>query len=237
MATVVILLVLGLGAIGYVVLKPKPAATLLTTAPAPSTPQDSALLPEPKGWVQGSDKAPVEVVMYGDFECPGCGQFAQLTEPDVESRLVKTGAIRFRFMDYPLPSIHKATLTAHNAAACAGAQNKFWAMHDTIYNEQHEWSTFANGHDMNAPKIMKRYAKEIGLDTKTFDTCLDTHQFETQIRANRAAGDRVGLQFTPTFVIGIRMITGAQPYDVIKKLVDSATADAKKLAPTSSTPK
>lgn len=234
MTTVAILLILGLGAIAYVVFKPKGAATVVTAAPA--SPQDTTPLPEPKGWVQGSEKAPVEIVMYGDFECPGCGQFARLAEPDVEERLVKTGLARFRFMDYPLPAIHKATLVAHNAAACAGAQGKFWEMHDRIYDKQLEWSWFANNRDMNAPRIMKLYAKGLGLDTKAFDACLDAHQFEPQIRANRAAGDRIGLQFTPTFVIGIRMISGAQPYDVIKKLVDSATADAKKLAPTS-TPK
>lgn len=232
----VILLVLGVGAIGYVMFKAKPEATIVATPAAPPEPRDTTPLPPPKGFVQGSDKAPVEIVMYGDFECPGCGQFATLTEPDVESRLVKSGAVRFRFMDYPLPSIHKATLTAHNAAACAGAQDKFWPMHDSIYNEQHEWSTFANGRDMNAPKIMKRFAKEIGLDTKAFDACLDAKQLEKQIRANYEEGVRLGVGSTPTFIIGIRMISGAQPYDVIKRLVDSAAADAKKLS-TSSTPK
>ena len=233
-----ILLVLGMAAIGFVVFRAKPGANVVAAPAATPAPErrDTTPLPSPKGYVQGSDKAPVEIVMYGDFECPGCGQFATLTEPDVVARLVKTGAARLRFMDFPLPSIHKATLTAHNAAACAGLQNKFWPMHDSIYNEQHQWSTFANGRDVNAPKIMKRFAKDIGLDTKTFDGCLDTKQLERQIRANYEEGVRVGVAATPTFVIGIRMISGAQPYDVIKKLVDSAAADAKKLS-TSSTPK
>ena len=109
-------------------------------------------------------------------------------------------------------------------------------MHNRIYELQHEWSWFSNGRDMNAPKVMKRYAKELGLDINAFDTCLNTKQFESQIRANYEEGVRVGVGSTPTFVIGIRMIAGAQPYDVIKKLVDSATADAKKLS-TASTPR
>jgi protein-disulfide isomerase len=237
LAALVIILVLGVGAIGYVVAKPKQGATVVAAPPAAPVPQETTPLPEPKGYVQGSEKAPIEIVMYGDFECPGCGQFARMTEPDVEKNLVKTGAIRFRFMDFPLPSVHKATLVAHNAAACAGVQGKFWEMHDRIYNLQHEWSWFANNRDMNAPKVMKRYAEELGLDTKAFGTCLDTHQLELQIRANREEGVRVGVPATPTFVIGIRMISGAQSYDVIKKLVDSATADAKKLSATSSTPR
>jgi protein-disulfide isomerase len=238
---IVMLLVLGVAAIGYVMFKAKPSATIVAAPPsvsaAPTTPDaDAKPLPAPKGWVEGSEKAPIEIVMYGDFECPGCGQFARLTEPDVETQLVKTGKVRFRFMDYPLPSIHKATLVAHNAAACAGAQNKFWEMHNRIYELQHEWSWFANNRDMNAPKVMKRYASELGLDGKAFETCLDAKQFETQIRSNYEEGNRLGVGSTPTFIIGIRMIAGAQPYDVIKKLVDSATADAKKLS-TSSTPK
>ena len=106
-AALLIVLVLGLGVIGYFVFKPKAGATLVTAPPAAAERHDTTPLPPPKGYVEGSEKAPIEVVMYGDFECPGCGQFARNTEPDVERELVKTGKIRFRFMDFPLPSIHR----------------------------------------------------------------------------------------------------------------------------------
>jgi len=217
---IVVLLLVGAAVIGYVVFKPKPSAVVTTDKNTP--------LPKANGFVMGSEAAPVEIVEFGDFECPICGQFSVVTEPDVRDRLVKTGAARFRFMDFPLQQ-HLATLVAHNAAACAGAQNKdkFWDMHDKIFLGQHEWSTFANGRDMNAPKVMKRYAKEIGLDESTFGTCLTNREQQRQIQANQAEGEKLGINSTPTFIVGAQRAPGALPYDVIKKMVDAATEAAK----------
>jgi protein-disulfide isomerase len=213
--------VIGLAIIAYVVLKPKPAAVIV----------DANLpLPDAKGYVIGSDSAPVEIVEFGDFECPSCGQFATITEPDVIKRLAETGAARFRFLDFPLPQ-HTGTMAAHNAAACANAQGRFWEMQSRIFANQFEWSELARGKDMNPPKVFKRYAKELGLDTKAFNTCLDSRQFEPQIKANQEEGVRRNISSTPTFFVGKRMVEGAQPYDVIKALVDTATVEAKKAKP------
>lgn len=218
-----VLLVAGVAVIGYMMYRPK-AAPVVIAANAP--------LPEPKGVVAGSDSAPVEIVEFGDFECPVCGRFATITEPDVRRLLVNTGAARFRFIDFPLPG-HPSTRFAHYAAACANEQSplKFWELHDRIFYGQTEWSALANGRDMNAPKIMKRYAKEVGLDAKTFGDCLDSQKYETQLRANYKEGERLGVNATPTFFVGKRRIEGPQPYDVIKAMVDSATIEAKKGPP------
>lgn len=218
---IVALLVVGAAVLGYMVFKPKANSVTTTDQNTP--------LPEAKGYVIGSDTAPVEIVEFGDFECPVCGQFAVVTEPDVRDRLVRTGAARFRYMDFPLQQ-HLATMVAHNAAACAGAQGneKFWAMHDKIFAGQHEWSHFANNRDMNAPKVMRRYAQEIGLDEGRFSTCLDSREFEPQIRANAEAGSKMGVGSTPTFIIGNQRAVGAQPYDVIKRMVETATEIARR---------
>jgi protein-disulfide isomerase len=216
-----ILGVAGLAVIGYLVYGPKPSAVV---ALDPKTP-----LPEAKGYVRGSDSALVEIVEYGDFECPGCGQFATITEPDVRTRIVDAGLARFRFVDAPIPSIHLNTLVAHNAAACADAQGKFWDMHDKLYAGQFDWSVFVHGkHSGNPAKVFRGYAKDMGLDEKSFAACLDARTYESQIRANQASGVARGMQYTPTFFIGNRMLSGAQPYDVIKALVDTAIAAAKK---------
>jgi protein-disulfide isomerase len=213
------LLVVGAGILGYVVFKPK-------TNPVITTDQNTPL-PPAKGYVMGSESAPVEIVEFGDFECPVCGQFSVITEPDIRDRLVKTGQARFRFMDFPLAQ-HLATLVAHNAAACAGAQGneKFWEMHDKIFLGQPEWSTFANNRDMNAPKVMRRYAEEIGLDEDAFSTCLDNNEHQLQIRANQEEGMKMGIGSTPTFIIGSQRVIGAQPYDVLKKMVEEAAKSA-----------
>ena len=215
----VALFVVGAAVLGYVVFKPK-ANPVVTT-------DNNTPLPAAKGFVMGSESATVEIVEFGDFECPVCGQFSVVTEPDVRDRLVKTGLARFRFMDFPLQQ-HLATLVAHNAAACAGAQGnqRFWDMHDKIFTGQPEWSTFANNRDMNAPKVMRRYAKEIGLDEAAFSTCLENREYELQIRANQEEGAKMKIASTPTFIVGKERAVGAQPYDVIKKMVDEALKTA-----------
>jgi protein-disulfide isomerase len=210
-----VVVVLGLGAIGFVASRPAPAAVVI---------DPNAPLPEAKGHTRGSETAPVEIIMFADFECPACGQFANITEPDVISRLVNTGLARLTFIDYPVAG-HPSTRFAHNAAACAGAQGKFWEMHDRIFAGQHEWSEFMNGRDMNAPRVLKRYAGSLGLDQGVFNACFDSRQHEPQIHANYNHGSAAGVQYTPSFRIGKRLVPGAQPYDVIKALVDSATAE------------
>src|SRR5947209_7956630 len=95
------LIAAGLGVAGIV------ALTYQSTRPkgAELASQVDTTLPavQSEGYVMGSSAAPIEVVEFGDFECPQCGRFATLTEPDIRSRLVNKGIIRFRFIDYPLP--------------------------------------------------------------------------------------------------------------------------------------
>lgn len=217
----VVVAVVGIGALTYLSNKPKPQAQIVDTTGA---------LPEAKGHVMGDSSAPVEIVMFGDFECPGCGQFAVINEPDVRTKIVQAKLARFRFMDFPLASIHANTMVAHNAASCAGAQNKFWEMHDRIYSEQPEWSALASGPKSRSPeKAMSGYAKDLGLDTDAFDRCLSARQFQPEILANLRQGERIGVTGTPTFLIGARRLpAGAPTYDEIKALVDSATADARR---------
>ena len=84
------------------------------------------------GVVVGSADALVEVVEFADFECPGCGYFATIEEPDIMARLVATGEMRFRFMDYPL-SMHLNAVAAHNAAACANDLDQRLALASVVW--------------------------------------------------------------------------------------------------------
>ncbi|MEO7330845.1 MAG: thioredoxin domain-containing protein, partial [Minicystis sp.] len=94
--------VLGVGALSWVATRPKATSSKID----PTLPALKA-----EGYLLGSPNAPIEVTEYADFECPGCGQFANLTEPDVRTNLVNTGKVRIRFMDYPLP-MHRNTWDA-----------------------------------------------------------------------------------------------------------------------------
>jgi protein-disulfide isomerase len=182
-----------------------------------------------EGYVLGSPTAPVEVLEFADFECPGCGQFATLTEPDVRTRLVTTGKIRMRFMDFPLP-MHKNTWDASLAASCANEQGKFWEMHDLIFQNQDRW----NGEATSRPRgPLGDLAKRLGLDMKKYDGCMDAETHRAQITANQQEGERRQVTQTPTFIIGATKIPGALPFDTFNKLVEDALKTA---APTPAAP-
>jgi protein-disulfide isomerase len=175
---------------------------------------------ESQGYVLGSPNAKLEVTEFGDFECPQCGRFATLTEPDVRSRLVANGTIRWRYIDFPL-DMHRNTWQASIAAACADEQGKFWPMHDAIFAAQDRWNSEATN---NPNKILKQIGKEIGLNTDQFDKCVDTQQTKPKIQAHwKLATDRK-LPGTPTFLIGDQQISEFLSYDDLKKIVDEQIA-------------
>ena len=176
-----------------------------------------------EGHLLGKVDAPVQVFEFGDFECPGCGEFATITEPDIRARLVNTGVVAFRFFDFPLTQ-HKNTWTAHNAAACADDQGKFWEMHDRLYGGQLEWNGEVTSNPM---KVMTKYASDLGMDVKKWQACVETQAHAGRIKGNQAEGTRRNISQTPTFIIGTRQLPGAISYDMFKSLVDSALATAK----------
>jgi protein-disulfide isomerase len=185
-------------------------------------PVDTSIpLPKAEGYVKGSPDAKIEIIEFADFECPGCGQFATVTEPDVRTKLIETGEVRFRYMDYPLP-IHQNTMAASLAAACADEQGKFWEMHDRIFMGQPDWSSYATS---NPKKFFKEYAGQIAIDVAKWDACFDSQKFVPKIESHRNEALKRNIGSTPTFLVNGRQLTGSMSYDAIKALVDSAKAD------------
>jgi protein-disulfide isomerase len=214
------LLIAGIAIVGIA------ALTYATNRPgngAVASPIDTTLPSvQSQGYVMGSPSAPIEVTEFGDFECPQCGRFAALTEPDVRTRLVNTGQIRFRYIDFPL-DIHRNTWNASRAAACADQQGKFWEMHDAIFAAQDRWDGEATD---NPDKVLKQIGKQIGLNTDQFDKCIDTKATQAKVQAHwKLAMDR-HLNGTPTFIIGNQQIAQFLPYDDFKNYVDQAIANA-----------
>ena len=188
---------------------------------------------ESNGYVMGSPTAKVELVEHGDFECPGCGQYAELTEPEIRQAYVNTGKIRFRFIDFPL-SGHRNTLNASNAAACADEQGKFWEMHDLIFGTQYQWSALANGSESGDPdKFFKATARQInGLDGAKFDECVSSRRNLAKVQAHLKLGEQRGVSGTPTFFLGNQKF-GGLPTEQLKATLDAAivAAEAEKLTP------
>lgn len=204
-AILAVVAVVGLGVLGWVVSRPAKVVTL-----DPSLPPVAAA-----GIVKGSPDAPVEIIEFADFECPGCAFYATMTGPDVMKKLVETGDVRFRFMDFPLTDIHPNTIAAHNAAHCADEQGKFWEMHDLLFRDQDRWDARAT----RTPKrVIERLAGEAGLDVAAWNECFDSGRKLPQIAANRKEGERLRVGSTPTFLIGGQLV---QPrnYDEMRQFV------------------
>jgi len=203
----------GIATLTYAASRPKGGTTILA--------YDSTLPKvESQGYVMGSPNAPLEVTEFGDFECPQCGRFATLTEPDVRSRLVASGRIRWRYIDYPL-DMHRNTWNASIAAACADEQGKFWEMHDAIFANQDRWDGQATN---NPNKVLEEIAKPIVGNSEQFDQCLETQKTKPKVQAHyKLAADRQ-LPGTPTFLIGNQQIARFLTYDEMKQIVDSTIA-------------
>jgi protein-disulfide isomerase len=207
--------VAGIGALSWMTKRP--------TADREVSPLDTTLPKvQSNGYVIGAATAPIEVVEYGDFECPSCARFATLTEPDVRTRLVDKGIIRFRFIDFPL-SMHRNTWPASRAAACADEQGKFWEMHDALFQTQDQW----NGETTSKPNgFFKQLAGQIGLNQQQFDQCVDSKKTQAKIQAHEQLAEQQHIQATPSFIIGGKIVEGPRAYDEFKTYVDSALAKA-----------
>ena len=190
--------------------KPPTAVTI-----PPGTP-----LPKAEGYLMGKADAPVQVLEFGDFECPVCSQWSLITEPDVRRRLVEPGTVAIRYLDFPL-EMHPNTWPASMAAACANEQGRFWEMHDQLFSAQDQW----NGLTTKRPKpVFKRLATAIGLDVPKWESCFDSQKYRLQIAANQREGETRHIGATPTFIIGDKMIANNLGFDEFKAYVDSALA-------------
>ncbi|HSB95396.1 MAG TPA: thioredoxin domain-containing protein [Spongiibacteraceae bacterium] len=138
--------------------------------------------------IHGSVHAPVIVVEYGDFECPNCRQAAPVVNLLLERFAGRVGAV---FRHFPLEESHPHALLAAQAAECAGAQGKFWEMHDLLFaNQSH--LTLQN---------LRSYAERLQLDMVRFDAELGDEIYLQRVRENIADGVRSGVRNTPTFYI------------------------------------
>jgi protein-disulfide isomerase len=172
-----------------------------------------------RGYVMGSDSAPVTIVEYADFQCPQCENFDAVQWPSVYEQLVATGKLRWVYRDYPLDQIHPYTRLASHAAACADEQGKFWQMKQKLYNYQASWS-FGTG-QMGK---FREYAKAAGVDADQWQGCMESAKYAGRIQASYEEGSRLGVNSTPSFLVGGRIYPGVQGSDAIRRTVDSMIA-------------
>lgn len=200
------------------------AATAATAAPAsPSTaataPAASATTPDPRvtradaARIRGDANAKLWIVVASDFQCPYCGQWERETAPDVIKEFVDAGIARLAFVNFPLRQ-HPNAEPAAEAAMCAGAQGKFWEMHDRIFKSQSEWSVLPS-----AESYFEKAATEIGLTVPDYQACIKDHVMRPMIEADTERATKGGAGSTPTFFIGDQVIAGAEKIETFRKAI------------------
>ncbi|MDT0393122.1 MULTISPECIES: Na+/H+ antiporter NhaA [Streptomyces] len=148
--------------------------------------------------IAGPVDAPLTLVEYGDFECPYCARATGVTK---ELRERFGDRFRYVFRHLPLPDVHPHAVLTARAAVAAGAQGRFWQMHDLLYEHQ----------DRLEFEDIAAYAIEIGLDVERFLEDIDAEETAERVRADAAGAEASGARGTPTFFVGDRRHTG--PYD------------------------
>jgi protein-disulfide isomerase len=136
----------------------------------------------------GDPKAPVTVVEYGDFECPICKQSA----PAIKLLLQRfENAVRFAYRHFPQEAVHPHALEAAEATECAGAQGRFWAMHDLLFENQSHLSL----------KALRGYAQQLELDVVRFIAEMDDGVYRQRVREHLEGGRASHVRATPGFFV------------------------------------
>jgi Na+/H+ antiporter NhaA len=157
--------------------------------------------------IRGTPEAAITVIEFGDFECPYCGQ----AEPVVRD-LLAGADLRFVWRHLPLTDVHPAAQLAAEASEAAGAQGKFWQMHDLLLEHQ----------DNLTPADLVRYAADLGLDVERFHDDLKRHVHETRVAQDVESADLSGATGTPTFFINGQRHYGAYDLDSLAAAVTTA---------------
>jgi len=155
---------------------------------------------------RGPSQAPVTIVQFAEYQCYYCNK----VEPTID-RLFEAypGQIKLVWKDYPL-SNHGRAMPSAVAAHCAGEQGHYWEMSEML---------LANQHAMSDGDIAG-YARDLGLSPEPFQTCMSSGRYEPLVLEDQRLGKSLGIEATPTFFVNGVLVSGAQPYDRFRSLVE-----------------
>ena len=163
----------------------------------------------------GPADAPVTLVEFSDFQCPYC-QAAVPTLKQVEQKF--GDSVRIVYRQFPITSIHPFAFKAAEASLCAHAQGKFWELHDLMFQDQKKL----------AVSDLKEKARQVGLDSKKFDGCLDSGRFVEQVQKDQSEAQRSGVTGTPAmFINGSYVEGGSVPFSKLESLISKELSRSK----------
>ena len=148
--------------------------------------------------ILGPANAPARLEEFGDFECPPCGLF----HPILVSMHKQFGdKLQITFREFPLVPTHQHALAAASAAEAAAMQDKFWEMHDLLYDRQNDWKK-----QFDVRPVFEGYAKEIGLDVERYKRDLVSDYVAKRITLDGSRGHSLGVTGTPTVFLNGREV-------------------------------
>ncbi len=176
--------------------------------------------------VLGDKKAPVEIIEFSDYQCPFCRKFWTETFSQLKKDYIDTGKVKFVYRDFPLESIHPASMPSAIALECVrekGGDAAYYKMHDKVFSEGNilDGGTPTSPVTKTAqfgPTELKKWAKDLGYD---ITSCLDSNKYKSEVQKDQADGAAVGVQGTPAFFINGKLLSGAQPYSAFKQAIDA----------------
>jgi protein-disulfide isomerase len=204
---------------------------LLEKQQKPAAPQAAPAPPERvrlkigKEFALGKSDAPLVLLEYTDYQCPFCNRFYTTAFPELKKQYVDTGKMRFVSRDYPL-DFHPHSMKAAQATHCAGDQDKYWQLKDALMNN----------YSRLTPELITSLARDTSLDMAKFQACMDAGKYLPEIKEGIAAAQAVGINGTPSFVLGKvtgeyldgYRIVGAQPYAAFESMAKEILAGEKK---------
>jgi protein-disulfide isomerase len=196
-----------------------------TAVAAKQAPADSNITKADLARIQGSATAPVWVIEVSDFQCPYCREWHDKTYAALRDQYVKTGKIRLAYVNFPLGS-HAHAWEAAESAMCAGAQGKFWPVHDALFVTQNKWQALAS-----PTALFDSLASANGVEMKRWRDCVKSGLMKPLIQADRDRAGRAGANATPSFMIGDKILQGAQPIAALAQVIDAALANPNKTTP------
>ncbi len=195
--------------------------------PGSEDPNDEPYVPTERttvsGRIDGNPAAPVRIIEFSDFQCPFCGRFTTETAPLILAEFVEAGqaSIEYRHFAFLGPE----SLASAAAAECALDQGRFWDYHDLLFLRQKNENrgTFSDGN-------LKGFARELAdafpdFDVDTFDRCFDSGQKEQSVLDQTAEARDLGIQSTPSFFINGQFLSGAQPIENFRLVINAALAE------------
>lgn len=157
---------------------------------------------------KGRPDAAIELVEYGDFECPYCGEAFEIV-----TRLLQTFGdnLHYVFRNFPLQNLHPNALNSAKAAEAAGLQRRYWQMHQILFENQDE---------LDDENLMS-FADEIGLNVNQFERAFKSPTILRRIESDVEGARQSGVESTPSFFINGRKYEGDWSYDSLSEIFNA----------------